>query len=116
MSSDKVINQDDITSGSSRSCLFGQCLACSCCLCLTRVKTHFAVIQFYHMVRDVVVLVIVRYDKNHFPARFQLGKNLVIEETLEHGILICCPFIKQINGSIFQIGGQQRQPFTLPVG
>ena len=53
-------------------------------------------------------------DEDCFAGCFQFGQQLAIEDLLEVRILVRCPFIENIERTIFEQRNQQRQAFTLP--
>ena len=60
-----------------------------------------AVVELDESIGKMKVAIIVADDKDEFAFSFQVGQNLRVEDALEGWVLVCGPFVKQVDGSIF---------------
>ena len=62
------------------------------------------------------IRIVVADDDHGFPARLQLGQDVVVEDVLEYRILVRSPFVEKIDIPVFEEGRQQRQALALTLG
>ena len=55
-------------------------------------------------------------DDDSFVLALEVGQDLVVEEFLEHRILVGRPFVEQVDRTVFQVGGQESQALALALG
>src|SRR6476661_4382693 len=80
------------------------------------VELNLAVFEFNYAISQMIKVIVVGNNDNGLSSGLQLGENLEIKDFLEHRILICRPFVEDINGAVLQVSRQKGQPFPLPLG
>jgi hypothetical protein len=54
-----------------------------------------------------------RDHQHRFSPCFQVGQQLRVKHLAEERILIGCPLVEQIEGTVFHVGRQEGEPLTL---
>ena len=80
---------------------------------LFRGGDQLAVVEFENTVGEVKITVVMRDHEDGLAAVAQLGEQLAIEDFLEVRVLVGRPLIKDIEWTVLQVGGQQREAFAL---
>src|SRR6185436_5109918 len=75
-----------------------------------------AVVELHDAVGHVVVVVVVADHQDGLAARLELRQDLLVEDLLEHRVLVRGPFVEQVDRPVLQIGGEQGEPLALPLG
>src|SRR5262245_15333233 len=71
--------------------------------CYRRIN-NFSIFQFEHSIAEMEISVIMCDHHHALPARTQIRQQLTVEDFLIFRILIGCPLIEHVNGSILEIG------------
>src|ERR1044072_2512554 len=79
------------------------------------VEDDSSIVQLHDAVSHIVVAVVMTDNDYGFSLGSQRRQDVVIKNALEVRILVSRPLVKNIDGPIFKIGCQQRQPFALAV-
>ncbi len=58
-------------------------------------------------------MVVVRDDQDGLSAGFQLGQQLRVEDVFEERVLVRSPFVEEVERTVLQVGGEQREALTL---
>ena len=77
---------------------------------------QLSVIQGQDSIRHIEVGIVVGDGYDGFTAAFQLGKECVVEDPFEGRILVGSPFVEQVDGTIFQEGGEESESLALALG
>jgi hypothetical protein len=64
-------------------------------------RTDFSVVHSDDRVRDVEIRVVVTDDDDSLALSLEFGKYFVVEDSSEHGVLIGCPLIEDVDWAIF---------------
>ena len=82
---------------------------------LRRLLEHAAILEADDAVGDVEMVLVVANDQECLARGPQFGQQLVIENLLERGILVCGTFVEDADGPILQQGAQEGQSPPLPL-
>src|SRR5215471_14415203 len=77
------------------------------------VAGHLTIIQCDNSSREMVIPVVMSYDKHGFVSGCEVGQQMYVEEILEVRVLVSCPFVKYVNWTVFQKSCKQRQSLAL---
>src|SRR6202035_3536545 len=77
------------------------------------VMDQFAVVEFDDAVGRRKIPVIVSDDDDGLAARLQIGKDMVVKDFLELGVLVRGPFVEKIERAIFQVSREQGETLAL---
>src|SRR4029078_2447240 len=75
-----------------------------------------AIIEFDDPISNMVIAIIMTNDDYRLPLLLQFGADLVIKNVTEKSVLICRPFVEQVDGPVLKECGEQRQPLPLSLG
>src|ERR1700683_50835 len=80
---------------------------------LCGVADHLTIIQCDNSFREMVIPIVMSYDKHGFVSGCEVGQQMHVEEIFEVRVLISRPFVKYVNRTVFQKSRKQRQPLAL---
>src|SRR5437016_604344 len=77
------------------------------------VADHLTIFQCDNSFSEMVIPVVMSYDKHGFMSGCEVGQHIHVEEILEVRVLISRPFVKYVNRTVFQKSRKQRQSLAL---
>src|SRR5438067_923617 len=80
---------------------------------LCSVADHLTIIQCDNSFSEMVIPVVMSYDKHGLVSGCEFGQQMHVEDILEVRVLVSRPFVKYVNRTVFQKSCKQRQSLAL---